>query len=220
MATWLVTGGNRGIGLEVCRQLDARGDTVIATCRATSLELDAIGCRVLEGVDLVEDDVGAMLVEALGETPVEVVVHNAGILLRDGFDPLDVAAMREQFEVNTLGALRVTSALLPRLEPGARLAFVSSKAGSIGDGPSGGRYGYRMSKAALNMAAANLARELAPRGIAVVVLHPGFVRTDLTRGTGNVHPAAAAAGLIERIDELDASTTGRFVHADGSAVPW
>jgi NAD(P)-dependent dehydrogenase (short-subunit alcohol dehydrogenase family) len=93
-------------------------------------------------------------------------------------------------------------------------------AGSIGDGPSGGMYGYRMSKAALNMAAANLARELRSRGILVVALHPGYVRTDMTGGSGNVHPAAAATGLIERIDELDASRSGRFVHADGRELPW
>ena len=122
--------------------------------------------------------------------------------------------------MNTLGPLRVTTALLPRLQEGAKLAFVSSRAGSIGDRPSGGTYGYRMSKAALNMAAANMAHEIAGRGIHVVVLHPGFVRTDMTGGAGNVHPAAAAAGLIERIDELDASRSGRFFHADGSEVPW
>ena len=238
MATWLVTGGNRGIGLELCRQLEARGDTVVATCRATSLELAAVGCRVIEDIDVAEDDVGVRLVEALGDTTLDVVVNNAGILLRDGFDPPDLEAMRAQYEVNTLGALRVTSALLPRLGPGAKLAFVSSKAGSIGDRPSGGTYGYRMSKAALNMAAANLARELTPRGIAVVVLHPGRVSTDMTGGSavvflpggratpawrggrGTGHPAPAAAGLIERIDELDGSTSGRFVHADGSEVPW
>jgi NAD(P)-dependent dehydrogenase (short-subunit alcohol dehydrogenase family) len=90
----------------------------------------------------------------------------------------------------------------------------------MGDRPSGGNYGYRISKAALNMAAANLAHDVAPRGIHIVVLHPGFVRTDMTGGSGSVHPSAAAAGLIERIDELDASRSGRFFHADGSEVLW
>jgi NAD(P)-dependent dehydrogenase (short-subunit alcohol dehydrogenase family) len=220
MATWVVTGANRGIGLELCRQVYARGDTVIATCRRTSLELDAIGCQVIDGIDVGEPDVGSRLVEALGDIAPDVVVNNAGVGTWDGLETLDLEAAREQFEVNTLGALRVTAALLPRLEPGAKLAFVSSKAGSIGDGPSGGSYGYRMSKAALNMAAANLAHELAPRGTSVVVLHPGRVQTDMTGGAGDVHPAAAAAGLIERIDELDVSRTGRFVHADGSDIPW
>lgn len=220
MATWLVTGGNRGIGLELCRQLQARGDTVIATCRATSLELDAVGCRVVEGVDVADPDVGGRLVEGLGDTALDVVVNSAGILLYDGAESFDEDAIRAQFEINTLGQLRVTAAVLPRLERGAKLAFVSSKAGSIGDGPSGGIHGYRISKAALNMAVVNLAHELAPRGIGVVVLHPGFVKTDMTGGAGSVHPAAAAAGLIERIDELDASSSVRFVRAEGGEIPW
>jgi NAD(P)-dependent dehydrogenase (short-subunit alcohol dehydrogenase family) len=220
MATWLITGANRGIGLELCRQLHARGDTVIAACRTSSLELDAVGCRVVDGIDVGRDDVGDALLAALDDESPDVLVNNAGVARWDTLDTVDPERAREEFEVNTLGPLRVTLALLPRLREGAKLAFVSSKAGSIGDVPSGGNYGYRMSKAALNMAAVNLAGELAPRGIHVVVLHPGSVRTDMTGGRGNVHPSAAAAGLIERIDELDASRSGRFLHADGSEVPW
>jgi NAD(P)-dependent dehydrogenase (short-subunit alcohol dehydrogenase family) len=221
VATWLVTGSNRGIGLELCRQAHARGDTVIAACRTSSLELAAVGCRVVDGIDVAQPDVGETLLDAIGaDVEVDVVVNNAGILVHDTVDRLDFEAAGREFEVNTLGALRVTTALLPRLGRGAKIAFVSSKAGSIGDRPSGGMYGYRMSKAALNMAAANLAREIAPRGVLVVVLHPGFVATDMTGGVGTVHPAAAATGLIARIDELDASRSGRFVHADGSEIPW
>ena len=126
---------------------------------------------------------------------------------------------RGQFDVNTLGPLRVTLALLPRLERGAKIGFVSSMAGSIGDGPSGGTYGYRMSKAALNIATANLAHELRARGIHVVALHPGFVRTEMTGGGGNVDPPEAAAGLIARLDELDASRSGRSSTRTG-AIPW
>jgi NAD(P)-dependent dehydrogenase (short-subunit alcohol dehydrogenase family) len=220
MATWLVTGANRGIGLELCRQLHARGDTVIAACRMSSLELDALGCRVVDGIDVGRDDVGGALLAALDDESPDVVVNNAGIARWDTLDTLDPDRVRDELEVNTLGPLRVTLALLPRLREGAKVAFMSSKAGSIGDVPSGGNYGYRMSKAALNMAAVNLAGELAPRGIHVAVLHPGFVRTDMTGGRGNVHPSAAAGGLIERIDELDASRSGRFFHADGTEIPW
>jgi NAD(P)-dependent dehydrogenase (short-subunit alcohol dehydrogenase family) len=220
MATWLVTGANRGIGLELCRQLHARGDTVIAACRTSSLELDAVGCRVVDGIDVGQNNVGDALLAALDDETPDVVVNNAGVARWDTLDTLHPDGAREEFEVNTLGPLRVTLALLPRLREGAKVAFVSSKAGSIGDVPSGGNYGYRMSKAALNMAAANLAGELAPRGIYVAVLHPGAVKTDMTGGHGNVHPSAAAAGLIERIDELDASRSGRFFHADGSELPW
>ena len=221
MATWLVTGGNRGIGLELARQLHARGDVVIATCRSSSPELDAVGCRVVEGIDVGSDDVGAALDAALepGE-PIDVIVNNAGIGGWDSLGQIDLDRARRQFDVNTLGPLRVALALLPRLERGAKIGFVSSKAGSIGDRPSGGNYGYRMSKSALNMGAANLAAELASRGILVVALHPGFVRTEMTSGSGNIDPLEAAAGLIARLDELDESRSGRFWHADGTELPW
>lgn len=221
MATWLVTGSSRGIGVELCRQLHERGETVIATCRSSSTELEAIGCRVVPEIDVGSDDVGAALGAALGAgTTVDVVVSNAGIGLWDTLETVDPVGVRRELEVNTLGPLRVTLALLPHLGPGAKLAFVSSKAGSIGDRPSGGTYGYRMSKTALNMLAANLAYDLAPRGIHVTVLHPGFVRTDMTDGRGNVDPSDAAAGLIRQIDLLDASRSGRFFHADGDEIPW
>ncbi len=221
MATWLVTGANRGIGLELTRQLHARGDTAIATCRSSSPELAAVGCRVLEGIDVGSDDVGEKLDAGLepGER-IDVLVNNAGIGGWDALDRIDFDLARRQYDVNALGPLRVTLALLPRLERGAKIGFVSSKAGSIGDRPSGGNYGYRMSKTALNMGAANLAAELGPRGILVVVLHPGFVRTEMTNGGGNVDPPEAAAGLIARLDELDESGHGTFVHANGDAVPW
>ena len=221
MATWLVTGASRGIGLELVRQLHARGDDVIATCRTRTRELDAVGCRVVDGIDVGTDDVGAGLLEALAAgQPLDVVVNNAGLARWDALDRIDVDAAREELEVNALGPLRVTLALLPRLGPGAKIALISSKAGSIGDGPSGRNYGYRMSKAALNMLGANLAADLAAREIHVAVLHPGFVRTEMTQGGGNVDPPEAAAGLIRQIDALDASRSGRFFHADGSEVAW
>lgn len=221
MATWLVTGASRGIGLDLVRQVHARADDVIATCRTRTPELDAVGCRVVDGIDVGSDDVGAALLEALGDgQPVDVVVNNAGLARWDTLETIDVDAAREELEVNALGPLRVTLALLPRLGPGAKIALISSKAGSIGDGPSGRNYGYRMSKAALNMLGANLAADLAPRGIHVGVFHPGFVRTEMTQGGGNVDPPESAAGLIRQIDALDASRSGRFFHADGSEVAW
>ena len=221
MATWLVTGANRGIGLALVRRLHDRGDTVIAACRSSSRELDAVGCRVAEGIDVSRDDVGERLDAALApDERLDVVVNNAGIGGWDSLESLDLDQARRQFDINALGPLRVSLALLPRLQHGGKIGFVSSKAGSIGDRPSGGNYGYRISKSALNMAAANLARDLAPRGILVAVLHPGFVRTDMVGGAGNVDPPDAAAGLIARLDELDETRSGRFFHADGSEIPW
>jgi len=220
VGTWLVTGANRGIGLELARQLHARGDTVIAACRRSTPELDAVGCEVVADVDVSSDEVGEVLDAALGDRRLDVVVNNAGLLHDDPLERLDYAGAVAQFQVNALGPLRMTTALLPRLGEGGKVAIVSSRAGSIGDRPSGGMYGYRSSKAAANMVGANLAHDLAPRGIHVVVLHPGFIRTEMTRGAGNEDPDEAAAGLIARVDELDASRSGRFFHAHGDEIPW
>ena len=219
MGTWVVTGANRGIGLELARQLHERGEAVVAACRTSSAVLEALGCAVVDGIDVARDEAGARIDTAL-DGSIDVLLHNAGILNRDGLADLDAEGVRAQFEANALGPLRLTRALRHRLGRGARVAFVSSKAGSIGDRPAGGMYGYRMSKAALNMAAANLAHELRPDGIAVIALHPGFVRTGMTDGAGNVAAPDAARGLIERIDELTLASTGRFLHADGTELPW
>jgi len=115
----------------------------------------------------------------------------------------------------------VTSALLPRLGPGAKVALVTSRMGSIDDNSSGGAYGYRMSKAALNMAGKSLSADLRGRGIAVAILHPGMVNTDMIGGHGGqVEPAEAARGLLARIDELTLETSGGFWHANGQQLPW
>src|SRR5690606_28790840 len=119
------------------------------------------------------------------------------------------------FQVNALGPLLTVHAFADRRESGAKVALVTSRMGSIADNTSGGSYGYRMSKAALNAAGKSLAIDLAPRGVAVVILHPGYVRTDMTGRTGNVDPGEAAAMLVARIDELDAASRGRFLHANG-----
>jgi NAD(P)-dependent dehydrogenase (short-subunit alcohol dehydrogenase family) len=220
MATWVVTGSNRGIGLELCRQLHARGDKVFAVCRSRSKELDAVGCTVIDRVDVTDGGAGAAVEKALGGANIDVLFNNAGVLERDHLEPFDVDALRRQFEVNTIAPLRLTVALLGRLATGAKIGFVSSRAGSIGDGPSGGLYGYRLSKAALNMAGKNLAKDLEGRGILVAVLHPGFIRTGMTGGAGNDDPPVAAKGLIARMDELVPAKSGHFFHANGQELPW
>ncbi len=219
MATWLVTGANRGIGLELVRQLAGRGETVIAVCRSSSDALNALGCRVIDGVDVATDDGVDRLVAELGEQPVDVLLNNAGILTRDSLADTDFDAMLRQFEVNAIGPLRVTRALLSNLSDGARVAIVTSRMGSITDNGSGGYYGYRASKAAVNIIGSSLARDLEGRGIAVALLHPGMVATDMTGGQG-IEPEVAASGLIARIDELDLEQTGGFWHAEGYSLPW
>src|SRR5688572_21930442 len=177
MANALVTGANRGIGLELCRQLAARGDHVIATCRHTSKDLDALGVEVYTDVDVASDKSVNILAEKLKGKTLDLLINNAGILSSEDLAALDFAAIQRQMEVNAYGPLRVTRKLLPNLKSGSKLVLITSRMGSIGDNTSGGMYGYRMSKAALNAAGASLARDLAPQGIAVAILHPGMVRT-------------------------------------------
>ena len=219
MSTVLVTGANRGIGLSLVKQLVDRGDTVVATSRRASPELAALGVRV-ETVDVADDASVAALDARLGALQLDLLVNNAGILSLQRLDSLDWAAMRAQFEVNALGPLRVTAALRHRLQPGAKVGIVTSRMGSISDNTSGSAYGYRMSKAAVNAAGKSLALDLAPAGVAVVLLHPGYVRTDMTGGRGNWGPDESSAGSLVQLDRLTLETTGSFWHANGEALPW
>ena len=219
MPTILVTGCNRGIGLELARQLQARGDTVIGVCRNASPELVDLGIRVIDGVDVADASGVAKLREAIGDEPIDVLINNAGILRRDRFGELDYDEMLEQYAVNTLGPLRVTEALACNLREGSKVAIVTSRVGSIEDNGSGGNWGYRASKAAVNMVGTNLMHELRPRGIAIALLHPGLVATDMT-GKHGIPPAESAGGLIARIDELSIGNSGTFWHAEGYELPW
>jgi NAD(P)-dependent dehydrogenase (short-subunit alcohol dehydrogenase family) len=219
LATVLVTGANRGIGLQLCKQFADRGDDVVAVCRETTPELGELGVRVIDGVDVGSGAAVDALRQKLGNLQIDVLVNNAGILLRDKFGDIDYDDLTEQYRINTLGPLRVTEALADRLHSGSKVAIVSSRVGSIDDNSSGGNYGYRASKAAVNMIGTNLKHELLPRGIAVALLHPGLVATDMTGGSG-VSPADSARGLIQRIDDLTLENSGGFWHAEGYALPW
>jgi NAD(P)-dependent dehydrogenase (short-subunit alcohol dehydrogenase family) len=219
MSTILLTGANRGIGLALARALSTRGDTVIAVCRRSSPALLALGVRVLDGVDVTDDASLAALPGRLAGTPIDVLINNAGILERESLDRLDPAGWRRQMEVNAFGPLALTAALLPLLAPAAKVVVITSRMGSIGDNGSGGYHGYRMSKAAVNAAFVSLSRDLAPRGIAVGIYHPGMVATDMT-GRHGIPPEQSAAGLIARIDALTTATSGRFFHQDGTELPW
>lgn len=224
MGTVLITGANRGIGLALCRQFKERGDTVIAVCRKSSAELAALGVEVVDGIDGRSDEAVAKLGQRVANRKLDILILNAGILSHDGvgkFDSaLDLDSVREQFEVNALAPLRVARQLVPSLGKGAKIALMTSRMGSIADNGSGGSYGYRMSKAALNAMGMSLARDLKDRGIAVAILHPGYVRTEMTGGNGTVEPADAARMLSERIDGLNLDNTGTFWHANGERLPW
>jgi NAD(P)-dependent dehydrogenase (short-subunit alcohol dehydrogenase family) len=218
--TAVVTGANRGIGLALCRRLKERGRDVIGVCRKSSPALDALGVRVEAGVDVTSDEAVGSLAKRLSGVALDEVVCNAGILREDGLDDRAYDDIREQLEVNAIAPLRVVAALHGNLRRGGKVALITSRMGSIADNGSGGYYGYRMSKAALNAAGMSLARDLAASGIAVAILHPGFVRTDMTDGTGNIDPADAAAQLVDRLDALTPETTGTFWHASGQILPW
>jgi NAD(P)-dependent dehydrogenase (short-subunit alcohol dehydrogenase family) len=223
MSTALITGATGGIGLELVRQLSARGTTVIAVCRKSTAELAALRVRVEEGIDIATDAGCAALAARVAGVPLDLVIHNAGVLSEESMDALDgeaVARIRRQFEVNAVAPLRLTASLAPQLVKGAKLVLVTSRMGSMADNGSGGYYGYRMSKAALNAAGRSLAHDLAPRGVSVALLHPGFVRTPMTGGRGDVDAATAARNLIARIDELTPAASGSFLHANGSQLPW
>jgi NAD(P)-dependent dehydrogenase (short-subunit alcohol dehydrogenase family) len=220
MTNVLITGANRGIGLELCRCFRARGNDVIAVCRKPSADLQKLGPRIIEGIDVTDDGAGAALLRALDNVKIDVLVHNAGILRSESLGHIDYRSLREQLETNAVAPLRLTEQLLPLLAPGAKVALMTSRMGSIADNTSGSMYGYRMSKAALNMAGASLAHDLKPRGMAVVILHPGYVRTEMTGGHGNIEASDAAKQLVARIDDLTVETSGRFLHANGEVLPW
>lgn len=219
MSTVVITGCNRGIGLELARQMHARGDKVIGVCRQPEEHLTALGIRVIDGIDVASAEDVARLADELDGAPIDILINNAGILRQDDFGVLDYEEMMLQFRVNALGPLRVTEALRDNLSEGSRVAIVTSRVGSIDDNSSGGNWGYRTSKTAVNMIGTNLMHELRPRGIAVALLHPGLVATEMTGGQG-ISAADAAAGLIQRVDELTLETSGGFWHAEGYRLPW
>ena len=222
MKTAVITGANRGIGLELARQLSDRGYRVVGVCRHSSPELNATDVEVEEGIDVTSADSLADLAERLRGNRVDLLVNNAGLLRQSSLEGIEseLEDWRAQFEVNSLSPVRVTSALRNHLNDDGKVVIITSRMGSIADNTSGGAYAYRMSKAAVNAAGVSLAHELKERGIAVGLLHPGYVKTGMTGNTGHVEAHEAAAMLIERIDELDMGLTGSFRHANGEDLPW
>jgi NAD(P)-dependent dehydrogenase (short-subunit alcohol dehydrogenase family) len=223
MATYLITGANRGIGLSLARQLRERGETVIGVCRNSSEALEASGAEVIAGVDVSDAAAVSSLAARLAGRSLDGLVLNAGIFSNETLDALDAEAfarIQRQFEVNTLGPLRVAAALQGNLASGAKIGIITSRMGSVADNGSGAYYGYRASKAAVNAIGKSLARDLAPRGIAVFLLHPGMVATDMLGGHGDITPDEAAANLIARLDSLGLADSGSFWHANGTPLPW
>ena len=221
LSTYLITGANRGIGLELVRQLNDRGDDVIATCRSVSSELESLSVRVEKDIDISSGDSVVKLRKSLKDIQVDVLIQNAGIAEYNSLSNLDPQSIVHQFEVNALSPLCFVQSMLSQLSNLKKIALISSRMGSIGDNSSGGSYGYRMSKAALCMAGKSLSVDLKPRGISVAILHPGLVSTRMTGFTSTgIQPKESVKGLIQRVDELTLENTGTFWHSNGEILPW
>ncbi len=221
MSTYLITGTNRGIGLELCKQIFERGDEVIATCRKASSELKNLGVRIEEDIDISSEDSINNLREALSGVELDCLIHNAGIYEFNSIDNFDHESIIRQFVVNALSPLSMTRSLKGLLKKYSKIGFITSRMGSIGDNSSGSSYGYRMSKVALSMAAKSLSRDFLKEDIYVAILHPGLVSTRMTGFTKNgISTVESANGLLKRIDSLNKNNTGTFWHINGEILPW
>ena len=230
MATYFITGCNRGLGLEFTRQLLARGERVIATCRdiATASDLTQLALSS-QGLSLLEMDVADAAsmreaVDLLNDEPIDVLIANDGVYgPRDAeFGNADGDDMAQVFYTNAVTPLLLTQLLMPNLRKGndKTLAFVSSKMGSISDNGRGGAYVYRSSKAALNAVVKSLSIDLADAGFSACALHPGWVRTDMGGPNGLIDASTSVAGMLDVITALDAARSGEFLNYDGATIPW
>ncbi|QFS88728.1 MULTISPECIES: SDR family oxidoreductase [Marinobacter] len=216
----VITGANRGIGLELARHYAGQGCEVIGVCRQSSDELSEVAKQVIEGVDVTTDAGIEKLTSALVGKSISLLINNAGLLQDEQLGNIDFDSIRTQMEINAYAPLRVTEALVPQIREGGKIANITSRMGSIADNDSGGRYGYRASKAALNAFGKSLAVDLKPRGIAVAQLHPGYVKTRMVNFGGLITPEESAKGLAERIANLSLENTGSFWHSNGEELPW
>jgi NAD(P)-dependent dehydrogenase (short-subunit alcohol dehydrogenase family) len=222
--TYVVTGANRGLGLELARQLSARGEQVVACARqprqATALQALPV---TVEELDVADAQSVSSFARRLGSAPVDVLVNNAGLGGSD--EPLaeiDFDRMEQLFRVNALGPLRMAQALLPNLRAGRRklVASMSSRMGSIDDNSSGGYHGYRASKAALNMITKSLSIDLAREGFTCVVLHPGWVATEMGGTGAPLSAERSVQSLLRVLDRIQRRDSGKFFDHTGAVIPW
>ena len=219
----VITGANRGIGFELTRQLLAKSYACYGLCRQTSSDLSGTSAVVIDKVDVTDLNSIQAVCDQLPDQ-IDILINFAGFFSLQGLDDLSTSCgleeMDRQFQVNSLGPLRVTAVLRDKLVSGSKVVMITSRMGSVDDNDSGSSYGYRMSKTALNSASKSLAIDLKPHEIAVGIFHPGWVRTDMTGGTGHLDASESAALLIERVEALALSNSGVFFHANGDVLPW
>merc|ERR1719192_3215621 len=209
------------------------GQKVYATTRKKSKELNSFENKVnvIEGIDVADDNLPEILSKTFKDVTFDMAIINAGIMGNESLElkesEITIQSVKRQFDVNALGHMRCYIGLQKSLRRGSKIGFITSRMGSIEDNTSGGRYGYRMSKAALNMFGKSLSVDLKEKGVAVAILHPGLVETDMTSqfgvkaGVGStVSTESSAQGLLQRMKELDMSNTGSFWHMKGQQLPW
>ena len=223
-STVLVTGANRGLGLEFAKQYRAAGWKVVATARepVAATELLALGVRV-EQLDVADPESVADLARRLKGQPIDLLINNAGISSIDGgLAELDLDEYERVLQVNTLGPVRVTQALLPNLRAGKKkqIVSISSELGSLEDNTRGGFYAYRESKAALCMFTRTLAVELKSEGFVCIALSPGWVRTDMGGPNAPLTPEKSIGGMRKVIESLKPEDSGKSLLYDGSTVAW
>lgn len=223
--TVLITGANRGLGLEFAREYHARGYQVIGTARTPGEagKLRSLGVRV-EQLDVSDPASVRALGRRLKGVPIDILINNAGIIgpHARSFTSLDVDALDRTWQVNSLGPMRVTQALYDNLKLAdtRKVINITSDLSSIGMNTGGGLYGYRMTKAALNMFTRTLAAELGRDGFICVVLNPGWVKTDMGGRNAPLTPKQSISGMIKVIDGLTAADNGRFFDYRGRELPW
>ena len=226
MPTALITGCNRGIGLEFVRQYAADGWRVLATCRnpRAAKELAAVAGDVkIHALDVADDYQVKALAKTLADIPIDLLINNAGVGgPEDEFGKTPANDWLEVLRVNTIAPMHVVEQFIGSLEAGQRRVIVNitSKMGSIADNTTGGSYIYRTSKAALNMVAKGLAQDLKGKRMIVVVFHPGWVKTDMGGPRALVPPKASVAGMRTKIAALTPADSGKFFNYDGQPIPW
>ena len=226
MPTVLITGANRGLGLEFARQYAADGWRVLGTCRkpAAATELKAIkGDVQVHALDMRDDAQIPPLAMTLAQERIDILVNNAGISgPREHFGKTDTQIWLDVFHVNSIAPVHMAEAFVDHLERGGRklIVNITSKMGSVTDNTSGGSYIYRSSKAALNMVAKTLAVDLASRGITVVLFHPGWVRTDMGGPGALITARESVSAMRDKISTLGPADTGKFFNFDGRPLAW
>ncbi len=224
MPTVLITGANRGIGLEFARQFSSDGWSVIACCRrpAAADALSDLPNTDLHGLDVDEEESVTALATVIDARPIDVLINNAGIVgQRSGFGTLDYEAWSATMETNVFGPMRVAEAFAGNVAASARkqMIFITSRMGSITE-TLPNAYVYRSSKAALNMAVRCMSLELAGRGVTAVLFHPGHVRTDMGGASAPVTPEQSVTGMKRQILTFTKADNGRFLSYNGAEIPW